>query len=98
MARLLDIVFDLIMAVVVGRMLVGVFRNFLGSHANPSSGSGPSPGQDRGQQTIRGKTVRDPICGMFVSTELSHRLEWHGKLVHFCSQECLERFRKGAPA
>ncbi|MGH9453009.1 MAG: YHS domain-containing protein, partial [Terriglobia bacterium] len=43
-----------------------------------------------------GKTVRDPVCGMFVSTELSHRLNWHGEVLHFCSEECLQNYRKSA--
>ncbi|MGH9356076.1 MAG: hypothetical protein ACRD10_08095 [Terriglobia bacterium] len=34
---------------------------------------------------------------MFVSTELGHRLNWRGKVLHFCSEECLEQYRKAAP-
>jgi YHS domain-containing protein len=41
-----------------------------------------------------GKTERDPICGMFVSTELSHRLVRGSETLHFCSRECLERYQK----
>jgi YHS domain-containing protein len=41
-----------------------------------------------------GKTERDPVCGMFVSTELSHRLVRGSETLHFCSHECLERYQK----
>ena len=33
---------------------------------------------------------------MFVSTELSHRLQEDGKTVYFCSEKCLESYQKSA--
>lgn len=42
----------------------------------------------------QGETARDPVCGMFVSTELSHRLTQGTQTLHFCSRECLERYQK----
>jgi len=38
--------------------------------------------------------ARDPVCGMFVSTQLSHRLNEGGRTFHFCSDECLKRYRE----
>ena len=35
-------------------------------------------------------------CGMFVSTEVSHRLTQGTQTLHFCSRECLERYQKEA--
>ena len=46
------------------------------------------------QPLIRGETARDPVCGIFVSTEVSYRLTEQGETLHFCSRECLERYRK----
>jgi YHS domain-containing protein len=40
--------------------------------------------------------VRDPACGMFVSTELPHQLKRGKETLHFCSRECLEKFQKDA--
>lgn len=40
-----------------------------------------------------GETARDPVCGMFVSTELSHKLPRGAQTLHFCSKECLERYQ-----
>lgn len=42
----------------------------------------------------KGQTARDPVCGMFVSTELSHKLNDGGLTLHFCSRECLEQYQK----
>ena len=41
--------------------------------------------------------VRDPVCGMFVSPEISLTLEHSGQVHHFCSAECRERFVSSLP-
>lgn len=42
----------------------------------------------------RGEMARDPVCGMFVSTELSHQLRQGAETLHFCSAECREKYQK----
>jgi YHS domain-containing protein len=42
----------------------------------------------------RGEVARDPVCGMFVSTEVSYRLKRDRETLHFCSRECLEKYQK----
>ena len=96
MGSLLDLVYDLVIAAVIGRVITMVFRALFGS-ATPhdprfSSGRRAEP------EARHGETVRDPVCGMFVSTELAKRLDWHGKALYFCSEECLEQYRKSAVA
>jgi YHS domain-containing protein len=44
----------------------------------------------------RGEMARDPVCGMFVSTELSQQLRRGTDTLHFCSRECLEKYQKDA--
>lgn len=39
------------------------------------------------------KLVRDPICGTHVPTGTSLSLQAGGRTHHFCSQECLVKFR-----
>src|SRR5438477_11153110 len=43
------------------------------------------------RQTIEGNSTRCPVCGTFVSTELSVRLDLPDGIVHFCSFECRDR-------
>lgn len=50
--------------------------------------------QPRTRRTVQGETARDPVCGMFVSTELSQRLTLGERTLHFCSPQCLERYKK----
>lgn len=100
MPRLLEIAFELVMAIVVARGVLTAFRRLFGPSAGSAHSGGPTPftppGAQAKSETIRGETVRDPVCGMFVSTELSQRLNWHGEVLHFCSRECLESYRKKA--
>jgi YHS domain-containing protein len=59
-----------------------------------TAGSGPSTSPSAAPH--RGEMARDPLCGIFVSTELSHQLKWGSDTLHFCSLECLEKFQKDA--
>jgi len=40
--------------------------------------------------------VQDPVCGMMVEKASARSQEHQGKTWHFCSQECLDKF-KAAP-
>jgi YHS domain-containing protein len=96
MVRLLFYFVDFLFAVLAWRALGRVFQSLFGPHgANPFSSSARNPRHGAGSpRVVSGQTARDPVCGMFVSTELSHRLERGGKTLHFCSRECLERYGK----
>ncbi|HET7840831.1 MAG TPA: hypothetical protein VFM21_04460, partial [Terriglobia bacterium] len=67
-------------------------RLFGRPQAFPSS---PQAGAPQGVRTPRpGEMARDPICGMFVSTELSYPLKEKGQVLHFCSRDCMERYQR----
>jgi len=92
MLRLLAYFFDLIFVIIIGRLLNRVARSFLGVSR---AGGDPRSAPGREHAPIQsGATARDPVCGMFVSTELSHRLTREGETLHFCSQECLDQYQK----
>src|SRR5271169_2396466 len=95
MLRLLVYLFDFIVVVILGRLLNRVMRSFFGTPPGQSGGSRPAPSRNQAPMAS-GQTARDPICGMFVSTEVSHRLTRGKETLHFCSQECLERFQREA--
>lgn len=94
MVRLLLYLVDLLIAMLAWRALGRVVQSLFGpTTVNPfSSGARNSSRKSRASRAVHGETARDPLCGMFVSTELSHRLEREGKTLHFCSRECLERY------
>ncbi len=92
-AYLLDVIAAVVLVRLVGRVLnrlFGVPKDYFWSSQSAAPRSGPS-------QPLQGVTARDPVCGMFVSTELSHRLTRGRDILHFCSRECLERYEKSAP-
>jgi Cu+-exporting ATPase len=61
---------------------------------------GPAPGIEVSVETGQAKeeamaTVRDPVCGMDVDPESAAGSGEHdGRTYYFCSQSCLERFRR----
>jgi YHS domain-containing protein len=92
MGRLLSYFVELIFFIVVAKMLGRALQVFF---SPPPSRGGDRPPETRSSSQERvGKTKRDPVCGMFVSTELSHRLVRGSETLHFCSHECLERYQK----
>jgi YHS domain-containing protein len=57
-----------------------------------TSGSGMPP--PPAATPRRGEMARDPVCGMFVATELSQQLKQGADTLHFCSRECLQKYQK----
>jgi YHS domain-containing protein len=94
MGRLLSYFVELVFVIVIAKMLGRAFQGLFGP--SPSRGADrAAAGGPRNSSRMRvGKTERDPVCGMFVSTELSHRLVRGSETLHFCSPECLERYQK----
>ncbi|HLY62907.1 MAG TPA: hypothetical protein VKV95_19350 [Terriglobia bacterium] len=93
MLRLFAYLFDLVVIVIIGRLLNWILRTAFGT----PQGKPPDPrsvGRAGNESAPKGQTARDPVCGMFVSTELSHRLNDGGQTLHFCSRECLEQYQK----
>jgi YHS domain-containing protein len=40
------------------------------------------------------RLYRDPVCGTYVSPEISFKLEKSGHVTHFCSADCRQRSRR----
>jgi YHS domain-containing protein len=89
--RLLFYLFDLVVAILMAGALTRALQGLFGGPREGSRGRAASPA--RGPETRQGEMARDPTCGMFVSTELTHRLTRGNETLHFCSRECLERYQ-----
>ena len=94
MVRLLIYVFNVVFVMIVGWIVTRILQQVMGG--GKTRPGGPSVSRTPPRQMVRGETARDPVCGMFVSTEVSHRLERDGKTLHFCSPECLAKFQSEA--
>ncbi len=93
MLRLLAYLFDVLIAFVFAKVLSKAFQSLTGGGARARMNTPPGPSAAN-PRTHSGQTVRDPVCGMFVSTEVSHQLKAGDATLHFCSRECLERYQK----
>jgi YHS domain-containing protein len=40
-----------------------------------------------------GELKKDPVCGTYVSAALSVTRKVNGEMVHFCSNECRDKYR-----
>ena len=93
MGSLLCYLVELIFLIVIAKMLGRALQGFFGPSPLRRE-TRPDPARTSSSRMRVGKTERDPVCGMFVSTELSHRLVRGSETLHFCSPECLERYQK----
>jgi YHS domain-containing protein len=92
---LLDIL-EFVMLLFFVKAVARSLGNVFGSSRIHIRTSGTGPVSPPSAAAHRGEMVRDPVCGMYVSTELSHQLRRGTETLHFCSVECLEKHQKNA--
>ena len=64
------------------RFLGGLFRE-----ANAANQDQPIE-----EAPVNKRLVRDPLCGMHVAEELAIPMNTGNEVIHFCSQECRDRY------
>jgi YHS domain-containing protein len=84
-----EILIPLLVFLFLSRLVRSVFAAFRTHASRPPADPRP-PLAPAG-----GKLVKDPVCGTYVSAESSIAQIVQGQLVHFCSQECAEKYRAG---
>ncbi len=68
--------------ILLGYALYLVIRGFFRKRVPPAA-----------RRTGEVETFRDPVCGVYVTAEDAVVGNLDGKRVHFCSMECLEKYR-----
>ena len=61
-----------------------------GGRTGAQHGAGAADGTQSSLPTRR--LVRDPVCGVHVAEELAILLREDGRIVHFCSTECRDKY------
>ena len=84
---------DLVFLIGVVYAISRTIRGILGGGSKVAGGPRRG-GQKASASGTQGRTARDPVCGMFVSTEVSHRLVEDGQVLHFCSKKCMDSYEK----
>ena len=61
------------------------------------SGPGAMAPRAAASPQAKGSTVlqQDPVCGTYVAGDLSLKRIVRGKVIHFCSPECRDRYQAG---
>ena len=85
-AFFVDFVFPLLLFLVLRAALRNLSAPSRSSPAeNPSNHSAPVQ--------PAGELKKDPVCGTYVSTAASITQTVNGKVLHFCSKECRDKYR-----
>jgi YHS domain-containing protein len=58
------------------------------SRVNPSAGAAR-----RGNEGAATVLQQDPVCGTYVAIDSSFKKVSNGQVIHFCSQECRDKYR-----
>jgi len=73
-------------------VLWGVVTGGLLSFVRQASDAPLTQGAPPRKSPSANRLHRDPVCGTYVSAEISVKLEQAGHITHFCSAECRERY------
>ncbi len=83
-----------VLLVVALRYLIAWLLSIAHSRTSPSFPK-PSPSDVRDPSVVV-EARRDPVCGTFVSTELSVKALVGGREQHFCSNECRDKWMEAS--
>ncbi len=72
------------------RSVIGILLRYAARLLEPGGRAAPKPTQ------MGGELKRDPVCGVYVSTATSVKISEGGRVIHFCSNACRDRYRQGA--
>lgn len=91
------VVFSLIgvLLISVVRAIVGVvlkgFADLMGAGGNTQSAGNPVARPP--DVPLGGDLKKDPVCGTFVATSTSVKKTVGGKVIHFCSTDCRDKYQ-----
>jgi len=84
---------------IVGAMLWAAVTGGLLSYVrqwNSSERGEMNEGRQRTKCSVSIRLRRDPVCGIYVSPEISFKLEKSGHITHFCSAGCRDHYVRPA--
>ena len=82
---------DFLLPLLIFLLARSFLRSFLAGTRRDQSSGGPAPKAPVLQSG--GDLKRDPVCGTYVSTAVSVKRTVKGEVVHFCSNECRDRYK-----
>lgn len=79
-----------IIVITLLRSVIGVIGKAAAALFEPDPNSPPGGGGPR----TSGELKRDPVCCTYVSTATSVKKTIDGRVLHFCSPACSEKYKK----
>ena len=89
MGFLFRIIGTMLVAVMMRPVLAWLQNLFHGGRTRTRTQSGPQPA-DAGPSTL---LKQDPVCGAWVAPDTSLKMIRRGKVLHFCSNACRDKYR-----
>ena len=84
---LIRIVLPILLFTFVRALVRSILQGFK-TAATPQTTSGSPPPIQAG-----GELKKDPVCGTYVSSAVAITRTIDGRLLHFCSKECRDKYR-----
>ena len=81
------LIVEIVLPVLVFLLVRSLLKNMFGARRDVRPAQPRDPGVVSG-----GELKKDPVCGTYVSAALSVTRTVNGELVHFCSQECRDKY------
>ncbi len=73
------------------RLVQGITSRF-GTHIGPRVSHSRQAGSQSAHQSAT-MLQQDPVCGTYVAIDASLKRVVNGKVLHFCSDQCRDRYR-----
>ena len=93
MFRFIAILLVSILLITLLKSIIGVIMRGFSDLLQGGSGAQQTAGPSRPAVPMGGELKRDPVCGTYVSTGASVTRSVNGQVLHFCSQECRDKYR-----
>ncbi len=84
------IIFRLLVPLLLFLLLRAALRSIFAGSRSVRRHAGP--GRDM-PVPAGGELKKDPVCGTYVSTAASVKRTVEGRVIHFCSAECRDKYR-----
>jgi YHS domain-containing protein len=88
-------IFYLLLTVVVITVLksiIGIVLKGFAEAMRPGSTTQANGGRQADQVPLTGELKKDPVCGTYIATATSIKEKVGGQVIHFCSQECRDKY------
>ena len=83
---LIEIVLPILFFTLLRAVIRSIFQGVKAART-PQTGPRQSP-----HVQVGGELKKDPVCGTYVSTAVAVSKTVDGRLVHFCSKECRDKY------